>query len=100
MDNRCAQIIPPHGPSKPDQVANGGSAAGRRAFSGQSAANDVNRSFQFGQVVIYGGLKNGVRGVEVAMGKVVTHTRDLLPGDRRLSGKQVIRERLDGLADL
>ena len=55
---------------------------------------------QLGQVVVDGGLHDGVVGVEVAMGEVVAHARDLAPRDRRIGCQQLGRQRFDGFADL
>ena len=57
-------------------------------------------AFEVGQVFVHGGLQDRVRGVEVTVGEVVAHAGDLPPRDRWLRGQQVIRQRLNGLADL
>src|SRR5262245_57848729 len=57
-------------------------------------------AFQLGQVLLHGGLQDGVRGVEVAVSEVASQAGDLPPWDGRLSGKQVVGQCLDGLADL
>jgi hypothetical protein len=46
-------------------------------------------AFEVGQVFVYGGLQDGVCGVEVAAGEVA-HAGDLPPRDRRLGGEQVV----------
>jgi hypothetical protein len=60
----------------------------------------ADRFFEFGEVMVHGALEDGVGGVEGAVREVVTHARDLPPGDVRLGQEQFIGQGLDGLADL
>jgi hypothetical protein len=46
------------------------------------------------------GLADGVGGVEVAVGEVITHPRDLRPRDIWFAGQQPGGQYLDGVADL
>src|SRR2546423_12056362 len=55
---------------------------------------------QHRQIIIDGGLHDRVSRVEVAVGKVVSHTGDLAPWDRGLSTEQFVGQRLDRFADL
>lgn len=57
-------------------------------------------AFEVGQILVHGGLQDRVCGIEVPVGEVVAHAGDLPPRDRWLRGQQVIRQRLNGLADL
>jgi uncharacterized membrane protein len=52
-------------------------------------------AFELGEVFVNGGLQDGVRGVEVAVGEVVAHAGDLPPRDRWLRGEQVIGQCFD-----
>ena len=52
----------------------------RSIFVGQRLVQGVDGLFQGGQVLVDGGLQDGVCGVEVAVGKVVSHPGD--PGLR------------------
>jgi hypothetical protein len=54
---------------------------------------------EVGQVLVDGGLQDGVCGVEVAVGEVVSHPGDLLPGDGWLGVEQVTGQCLDRFAD-
>jgi hypothetical protein len=54
---------------------------------------------EVGQVLVDGGLQDGVCGVEVPLGEVVAHAGDLPPGDRRLRGQQIVWQCFGGFAD-
>ena len=47
----------------------------------------VDRGQEVGQVVVDGGLVDGVGGVEVAVGEVVAHPGDLVTGDAWFGGQ-------------
>src|SRR5258708_25544664 len=66
----------------------------------EESVQRVQGALEVRQVLIDGGLQDRVRGVEVPVCKVVAHAGDLPPRDRRLRGKQIIRNCLDGLTDL
>lgn len=50
--------------------------------------------------MINSGLQDRMGGVEIAVRKMITHSRDFRPRDRRLCGKQPDWQRLDRLTDL
>ena len=47
---------------------------------GQGRGHGLDGTFEFWQVVVDGGLQDGVGCVEVAVGQVITHPSDLAPG--------------------
>jgi hypothetical protein len=53
-------------------------------FSRQGFGQRMDGAFEFGQVVVDGGLQDQVVSVEVAMRQVIAHARDLAPGDAGL----------------
>lgn len=56
--------------------------------------------FQGGQILVDGGLQDGMCRVEVTVGEVIPHACDLPPGDGGLSAEQAFGQCLHGLADL
>lgn len=57
------------------------------------------RLFEFGEILVDGGLQDRMGSVEVSVGQVVAHPCDLLPWDAGLSGEQVGGYCLDRFAD-
>jgi len=68
-------------------------------FGGQGFGKYLDGTFKFGQVVINGGLQNGVVCVEVTVSQVITHACDLRPGNIWLGAQQLGRQGLNSFAD-
>ena len=58
----------------------------------QGLRHRLDSAFEFGQVVIDGGLQNRVVCVEVTVSQVIAHARDLGPGDARLRTEHLGRQ--------
>jgi len=71
----------------------------RAVLVGQGLGERVDGAFEFGQVVVDGGLQDRVSGVEVAVGQVIAHAGDLAPGDAGLGVEQLGGQGFDGFAD-
>jgi hypothetical protein len=68
-------------------------------FSRQGFGQRMDGAFEFGQVVVDGGLQDQVVGVEVAMRQVIAHACDLAPGDAGLGAEHLGGQGLHGFAD-
>jgi hypothetical protein len=70
-----------------------------RLFGRQAGYRRLDGVLEFGQVVVDGGLQDREVCVEVPVGQMSAHTRDLGPGDAGLGVEQVSGQCLDGFRD-
>ena len=108
-DNRIRRTSPHPAPTRFEELLAGVSAGILPALLlppvvsfvvRQGCGHGLDGAFEFWQVVVDGGLQDGVGCVEVAVGQVITHPGNLAPWDRGLGVEQLSGQCLDGLADL
>ena len=76
-----------------------GAWAYRLVFGRQGRDQRLDGMFEFGHVVVDGGLQDRVVSVEVAMRQVIAHPCDLASGDAGLGAEHLGGQALHGFAD-
>jgi hypothetical protein len=68
-------------------------------FGWEGRSQRLDSAFEFGEVVVDGGLQDRVVGVEVAVSQVVAHACDLAPRNAGLGAEHPGGQSLYGFAD-